>query len=447
MVRRHLLRAAWLIVSAIRPTTCFGGLADPALPSGEADPSAALDLDDRQLHVCGTSWQAAYRAVHHAASVSNAPRILVFDVAGNGGLADRLTGLMTALLIAVLTDRALTLDWPGYEAVFDTPHLQALPQLLGSARAAASADRREITWLNGNRRLLLQQLVDARGGLEALWPERIVVLRSNRGFTQQLLSSPGFQARAQERHLTPRNGQFGCLFNFLLRPTETTLAPVTTLLAAMRDPTFATVGVHVRAGDTTFAVEGAGDAAREGTTMQARGKKLYDSHAFIYSYAYDLAVAIAANRTRAAAAAAAANASVGSELTTARSPPRGVEPRLLLLGDSSALRHHVAALHDPRHILLPGGSVSHVAKVATPQQAAALSHAVGEHWLYTHAAAFVYSSHSGFPRTAAARSLRDDAIHTCFHYQGALYNAQPTARECTGPYSVPFLGERHAAGL
>ena len=88
--------------------------------------------------------------------------------------------------------------------------------------------------------------------------------------------------------------------------------------------------------------------------------------------------------------------------------------------------------------------------IAAKQQAgqsSALLSAIGEHWLYGYARAFAYSSHSGFPRTAAARALRDDALHTCFHYEGPLFNSQPTARECTGPYSVAALGERHAAGL
>jgi hypothetical protein len=61
----------------------------------------------------------------------------------------------------------------------------------------------------------------------------------------------------------------------------------------------------------------------------------------------------------------------------------------------------------------------------------------------------VFSSHSGYPRTAAARALRDDAIHTCFHYDGPLFNSaqRSTARECSGPWSVAALGDRHAAGL
>ena len=82
----------------------------------------------------------------------------------------------------------------------------------------------------------------------------------------------------------------------------------------------------------------------------------------------------------------------------------------------------------------------------------ALSNAVAEHWLYGFSRAFAYSSHSGFPRTAAARAMRDDAIHTCFHYSGPLFAEQHKGlkrpqRECTGPWTVAELGDRHAAGL
>ena len=44
---------------------------------------------------------------------------------------------------------------------------------------------------------------------------------------------------------------------------------------------------------------------------------------------------------------------------------------------------------------------------------------MAEHWLYAMADEFVYSSHSGFPRTAAARAMRTDVIYTCFHYAPA----------------------------
>ena len=191
---------------------------------------------------------------------------------------------------------------------------------------------------------------------------------------------------------------------------------------------------------------------------------LYASHAFILEYAEALATRLAAEEEQEAEAATASSS--GLPPPPPPPPPRRT-PRLLLLGDSMPMRQHALSIYGEEKLLLPNGTVGHIAKPSMSSAAtssssttttaasssrsakeAALLNAIGEHWLYSSASAFVYSSHSGFPRTAAARALLDDRIHTCFHYTGPLFNKdQPTKRECTGPYSVAQLGERHAGGL
>ena len=94
--------------------------------------ATCADDDDslarRALAVCGTTWQKGFAAVQ-AAAVANASspggraRVLLFDTSGNGGLADRLTGMMTAFLLAVLTERAFALDWPGHELALSMPSI------------------------------------------------------------------------------------------------------------------------------------------------------------------------------------------------------------------------------------------------------------------------------------------------------------------------------------
>jgi hypothetical protein len=408
--------------------------ADAACAADSSGSPPAFPLDGRVASTCGNAWQEKYAALHANALEQTSPRILVFDTNGNGGYADRLTGLMTALLLAIISDRALVLDWPGHEAALSMPRLGAGAELLlRRARAAAPGEVRRLSWLNANRRKLQAEMVGA--SMDTLWPERVVELRSNRGFTQQLLAAPVHAAAALERGLTPVNAQFGCLFNFLLRPTEAALRPLAPFFASVGDARYVTVGVHVRTGDAAFekkrnkkaaspAASPAPDDGEQEQDLHERGRQLYASHEFILKYAEQLATSLAQR----------------SSLTP---PPK---PRILLLGDSVAFRQYAAAVHGEERLLLPNSSVGHIAKQA-PSETALLG-AIGEHWLYSHAQAFVYSSHSGFPRTAAARALRDDSIHTCFHYSGPLFNGdQPTARECTGPYTVKLLGERHAAGL
>ena len=438
---RHLLRLALMVVlahnrgaSADAEQQCDGNLSTP---------SASSALDARARDVCGggrdddaaAEWQERYAQLHAAAAraPSNA-RILVFDTSGNGGYADRLTGLMTAQLLAMLSGRALALDWPGHEHALTMPHFAegANTVLLRAARGAPPTEVRRLNWLNANRKSVAASMTSAP--LDEGWPERVVVLQSNRGFTQQLLAAPVHEAAVREWGLTARNAQFGCLLAFLFRPTAAALAPLTPLRHALADPNYVTVGVHVRTGDTAAFPRG----GRGGTNgdIGEGGAALYASHAFILEYADALAGRLA----------------LAGAQGEAPTEPAGRRPRarLLLLGDSQAMRAHALAAYGAERLLLPNGTIGHIARPThvAAADADALLNAVGEHWLFGEAAAFVYSSHSGFPRTAAARALRDDAIHTCFHYGGALFNTeQPTARECTGPYSVAHLGERHAAGL
>ncbi|KAL1514495.1 hypothetical protein AB1Y20_003594 [Prymnesium parvum] len=371
--------------------------------------AAAWPEEQRAAEVCGTQWQEAYAALH-ARLVEQATRrgsaervrLAVFDCGGGqGGYADRLTGLMTVLLLAVLTDRALVVRWAGHEAAVRWAGVDATA-LLGHAAAARAGERRDFRWLQGNR-LELAKLTDVPDLNEA-WPERVLVFSSNRGFTQHLLRSHHHSQKRAERHLTTTNAQFGCLFNFLLRPTPRAMRPYAPLLLHLSDPATYIVGLHVRTGDAAFTHPDA-----------ARGEALYARHQFMFDFARQLA---------------------------ARQP---LPYRILLLSDSVPLRQHAAEVEGAA-LLSPNSTVGHVAR--DPR---ALSNAVAEHWLYAASDAFVYSSHSGFPRTAAARALRTDRIFTCFHYEGPLFSEQQgkprPARECSGPYTVFELGDRHAAGL
>lgn len=146
----------------------------PSLQPVATDP-AGSPLEHQVLEVCGTAWQDAYASAHAAWSRDGAnARALVFEVRGtSGGLADRLTGMMTALLLAVLSDRAFVLDWPEHTAVLRTPRIDATALLPALARASA-AEQRRVVWINGDRQKLAQQTAS---DLAALWPERVVRLQ------------------------------------------------------------------------------------------------------------------------------------------------------------------------------------------------------------------------------------------------------------------------------
>ena len=355
------------------------------------------------LGVCGTAWQAAYSSAHAAWSQDGrTARALVFEVRGtSGGLADRLTGMMTALLLAILTDRAFQLDWPEHTTALRTPHIDATG-LLPALGRAPPAEVRRVTWINGDR-LKLAQLT-ATDELDRLWPERVVRMQSNRGFTQALLVQHA--AAAARRQLSPNSTQFGCLLNFLLAPTPATLSPYAALAARLTDAANQgpVVGVHVRTGDRAFdgaarlQAQGAEERAEERAALERAEDKLYESHRFIVDFAM---------------------------ARTAALPPHPPHPpRLLLLSDSVALRRAaVRQLGEVRAqpitltptlppnpkpnpssnpkpypnsdqaVLNPPAADLAIGHIARGGGRDALSTAVAEHWLYSTATEFVYSSH------------------------------------------------------
>jgi hypothetical protein len=295
----------------------------PPLPPAVDPPPSALE--QRVLGVCGTAGQTAYSSAHAAWSKDGrTARALVFEVRGtSGGLADRLTGMMTALLLAILTDRAFQLDWPEHTTALRTPHID-VTGLLPALGRAPPAEVRRVTWINGDR-LKLAELTST-DELDRLWPERVVRMQSNRGFTQALLAHHA--AAAARRQLSPNSTQFGCLLNFLLAPTPATLSPYAALVARLADAAnqAPVVGVHVRTGDRAFdgaarlqaqgAEERAEAGAEERAELERAENTLYESHRFIIDFAL--------------------------ARTAAHSPHSPHPPRLLLLSDSAAFRRAAA---------------------------------------------------------------------------------------------------------
>jgi hypothetical protein len=341
-----------------------------------------------------------------------------------------------ALLLAILTGRALAIDWPSHQVGMLTPRLDN-EGALALARRAGAHEVEHVHWLNANR-VKLQAWAEGHD-LNRTWSKRLIRLQSNRGFSQGLLASARHAAVLEERGLDGRSAQFGCLFNFLLRPTREAIALVAPLVDAMESAHSAgnaIVGIHVRTGDTSFATPSTGPP--DGGSREA---ELFRAHAFIFDYARQLghnltASAAAANREGASA--------LGGQARRAA--------RYVILGDSAMLRQRAAAELGEHSVLYYGNGSAVLGHVARERGALTLQSAIAEHWVYAGCDAFVYSSHSGFPRTAASRAMRDDRIHTCFHYDGPLFAVQQHGqqrprRECSGPWSVTALGDRHAAGL
>ena len=98
-------------------------LATPASPESEQRPSANDLLAKAMAGVGAAGSLARIRQQLGERQSAEHPPQLGFDcraAPGQGGLADRLTGMMTALLLAILSGRAFQLAWPGVESAYAT---------------------------------------------------------------------------------------------------------------------------------------------------------------------------------------------------------------------------------------------------------------------------------------------------------------------------------------
>eukprot|EP00965_Chrysotila_dentata_P207732 6184301-Pleurochrysis_carterae.AAC.6 len=151
--------AAPTTAKAARPSAPNRHISLPPAPS----PPAAVALvrrgpqkplpEERAESVCGREWQEAYSR-RHAGAVSAwhergvLPRLLVWEYQrGGGGLADRLVGMMTALLLAVLSDRVFQLDWAGHEVALRLPNIDGTALLHTLPRMRT----RRLRWINRPR--------------------------------------------------------------------------------------------------------------------------------------------------------------------------------------------------------------------------------------------------------------------------------------------------------
>eukprot|EP00898_Chlorokybus_atmophyticus_P000983 jgi/Chlat1/1886/Chrsp145S02206 len=266
------------------------------LPSRNKEPSdiAQLSLEQRATSpsMCG-NWQHKYARWHKRAmaSLSNPKaaaktRFVVFRCrqVGEvneqcGGLADRFTGMVSAFLFALLTDRVFLIDWPGYENAFNSPYanLTYVPEILGqpsrdkllpvmpwvplhprwgvNVTGLLNGDVGMYNWHDCEVRRRFDNCGGAFAGhlghLNSYFQEKVVVINFNRGVVSMAFRETGPQMRLQAMGLHPDTA-FGCLLHFIMRPSSTVHSLFARYSQVLDDPTVFSVGIHIRTGDSSF---------------------------------------------------------------------------------------------------------------------------------------------------------------------------------------------------
>ena len=261
-----------------------------AAPAPARSPAAPLRGSADWEGTCGRAWQPAYAALHASIVSGAAPLRTLVSVAVEAGIADRLSGLVSQFLLALVQGRALQHvtygSLPDWEVAYALPRLAArAPRLGGEVLDCVKFTYRGERGYMGPRehdpalvdpaafyplyltndyqalaseiftRLDLATVPLGHAGAATL------VSASNRGRSYVLFDNPHHAAGLRALGLTPDNA-FACVHNFLfeLAPgtCDATCAQHAQILDAAGAAGTLRIAIHVREGDAAFAsAEGA----------------------------------------------------------------------------------------------------------------------------------------------------------------------------------------------
>lgn len=235
---------------------------------------------------CGT-WQSSYTALHKRILSGEAPQRYLVSIPPSTGLADKLVGLPTQLLWAVLTDRALQHvprhSMPPFESFLNVQHINIsgpnLPPHIADSpnridflhyaerKGSIGADAEYPFRFNfseyfpiclrnndsANTAILTQS--DLRIYPPTYFNTRTLLIESNRGMTYRLFDNPFHRAELLALGLTPENA-FSCAFKYLFSPIEDSCTGVCrhilqSIENAKQDQ-IAIIGIQVRVGDAAM---------------------------------------------------------------------------------------------------------------------------------------------------------------------------------------------------
>lgn len=225
---------------------------------------------------CG-AWQGQYTQLHSAMRAGTRPMRRLISVPVYSGFADRMVGSITAMLFALLTDRAIffesqtangagralrpltdafamdTINWADFQT---TPEVMAFLNSKSPANEDADAIKQysfgainestkeyHIAMVNGwGQEHLYNTVMNQSEGFETVY----MVL--NRGMTVSIFDNAVVKARVEALGLQPRY-TFACLYKYLFVPNREVFSRFPAELSALSDPFALKIGVQIRTGD------------------------------------------------------------------------------------------------------------------------------------------------------------------------------------------------------
>ncbi|WIA14793.1 hypothetical protein OEZ85_003277 [Tetradesmus obliquus] len=323
---------------------------------------------------CGT-WMQQYAQLHRDILQGRKPaRYSIFRQDRNG-LTDRLVSSVSVFLHALLTDRAFLFDWSGRGNLWDAYRSSYIDWQYDKAnppeKDAAPGSVLLMDFMGQNREgdhrgpehaVFYKWFTDTQ--LEDVGSNATYLLWSvNRGLVwKAATSNTHIKQRLRSLGFNPIN-IFGCLFDYLYRPTPSTMSLVRPLLPQLLDPTIFKIGLQIRTGDQHL---GGGQKA----------KQFEDAFEWFHC----------------------------ARIAQERWKPRGQQSVWFLLTDSPDIRRGAKQYLGDQVVTMRGALLAHTLFIPNGlhnRSAAVLRFAAAETWLFSLMDVHVISQLSGFGRMGA----------------------------------------------
>nr|CAG8601412.1 5690_t:CDS:2 [Entrophospora candida] len=208
--------------------------------------------DDSLDYSCG-SWQEDYTKLHNEiinGSAAQRYAAYVCDAKMNcGGLADRILGMASTFLFALLTDRAFLADWQvplPLDAIFESPNIDWSYDSFDPSYVIKDLDTTEINIIDYDSQDL--DYYFPHTNWTTRYPGPFIKFYTNQGLIQRTFDSKYYSSKLKEIGLEPHTA-FGCIVDYLFRPVPPALSFITQYTALFALPNIFSVGIHIRTGD------------------------------------------------------------------------------------------------------------------------------------------------------------------------------------------------------
>eukprot|EP00898_Chlorokybus_atmophyticus_P000900 jgi/Chlat1/1810/Chrsp135S02128 len=190
-----------------------------------------------------------------------------------GGFSDRLTGMVTAFMFALVTNRAFLLDWPRAERAFYSPHInwgytskvflrpekdEGMPNM--PANPTKPQWGSNVSWEHESARVGLYNWhgCDIRrrhwncggafgghlGNLSTGLMEDVAVMTMDSGAVSMAFREPALARLLGEKGLKAETA-FSCFLHFIMRPAPTVRARFQDWVSLLDDPNVFSIGIHI----------------------------------------------------------------------------------------------------------------------------------------------------------------------------------------------------------